>query len=58
MHTAATPITPMRPHEFTQHAIGFVLGLAIAAVAIDYGRQNAPAARGTAPVLNVQLTQD
>jgi methyl coenzyme M reductase beta subunit len=47
----------MRPHELTQHAIGFVLGLALAAVAIDYGRQ-APAPRSTAPVLNVQLTQD
>jgi len=57
MHTAAVPLPPMRPHELTQHAIGFVLGLALAAVAIDYGRQ-APAPRSTAPVLNVQLTQD
>ena len=46
----------MRPHELAQHAIGFVLGLALAAVAIDYGRQNAP--RSTTPVLSTQLTQD
>jgi hypothetical protein len=46
----------MRTHELAQHAVGFLIGLAIAAVAIDFGRQHAP--RSTAPVLSVQLSQD
>ena len=39
-----------------QHTAGFLIGLAIAAGAIDYGRHHAP--RSTAPVLSVQLNQD
>lgn len=38
------PSTPMHPRirAAAQHAVGFAIGLAIAAVAIDYGRTDAP----------------